>query len=102
MSSKGSIALRRWRLYAYQDGLCFYCRQPMTLHHGRHHHALKRVTVDHLVPLSKGGRYGYVNEVAACYSCNHERGDRDWKAFFIEKAHVRSKPQRDLARPLVP
>jgi len=102
MSSRGSIALRHWRLYISQDGLCFYCQQPMTLHHGRYRHALKRVTVDHLVPLSMGGRYGYANEVAACYSCNHERGNRDWKVFFIEKAHVRITRQRDLARPLEP
>ena len=90
MPSKATITRRRWRLYLLQDGICFYCKQPMTLHPGSPS-IPTRVTVDHLVPLSQGGRRGYTNEVAACHGCNSKRGTRDWIAFYTEKAEERGE-----------
>jgi len=34
------------------------------------------LTVDHLVPRSRGGRDTWTNTACACYSCNHRKGDR--------------------------
>lgn len=45
------------------DYRCCYC----------HAHA---VTVDHVVPTSRGGRNTWVNTVAACSNCNSRKADR--------------------------
>jgi 5-methylcytosine-specific restriction endonuclease McrA len=36
--------------------------------------------MDHVVPLSRGGKTEWTNIVAACNSCNSTKGNRmDWK-----------------------
>lgn len=42
-------------------GVCYYCRRPVG------HRAL---TMDHLVPLARGGRSVRGNVVPACKACN--------------------------------
>ncbi len=69
-------ALKR-RAFWNQEGRCFYCSEPMMW---RRDPALKRrpnrrVTAEHLEPSSRGGPDTFHNVVAACYGCNHERGD---------------------------
>jgi len=74
---------RRHRLYLEQDGICFYCRRPMTFHkRHRDDPSGQRVTLEHLTPLSQGGRYGLHNEVAACALCNNRRGTMCWLTFY--------------------
>jgi len=36
------------------------------------------VTLDHIIPLSKGGEHSYRNTQLACYSCNTKKGNRVW------------------------
>lgn len=36
----------------------------------------KRLTLDHVIPRSKGGQHTWNNVVAACESCNSKKGDR--------------------------
>jgi CRISPR/Cas system Type II protein with McrA/HNH and RuvC-like nuclease domain len=57
----------RDRLCTLQNGLCFYCQQPMPL---------KSATIDHLVPAGRGGRDVFENYVAACQLCNNAKGHR--------------------------
>ncbi len=45
--------------------LCFWCKEKM-----------KSITIDHVVPLSRGGRHEPENLVAACPRCNCSRGNR--------------------------
>jgi 5-methylcytosine-specific restriction endonuclease McrA len=40
----------------------------------------KRLTLDHVIPRSKGGQHTWNNVVAACESCNSKKGDRLGKA----------------------
>lgn len=42
---------------------CAYCRKPGT-------------TIDHILPVSQGGRSTWLNTVTACYDCNQLKGDR--------------------------
>ena len=35
----------------------------------------KELTIDHVVPISKGGANNFENVVAACKPCNHGKGD---------------------------
>ena len=49
-----------------RDGfMCAYCRT----HNGR-------LTIDHIVPKSRGGRTEFENCVAACRACNHKKGNQ--------------------------
>lgn len=58
--------VKRWRArrVAEQAGLCFYCKKPMP-----------QPTLDHVVPLSRGGSHSYDNTVAACEPCNVVKGN---------------------------
>jgi len=47
-----------------QKGRCVYCHQE------------KKLTLDHVIPLSKGGRHMMSNVVLACLSCNSSKGAR--------------------------
>ena len=38
--------------------------------------ALDNITIDHVMPLSRGGKHEPANLVAACYSCNSSKGAR--------------------------
>ena len=64
-------------LFDKQNGICAICKNPMTVDLGRHN----TVTIDHIIPRSRmtdvqkrslqpGG-----NRQAACYKCNHDKGD---------------------------
>jgi len=44
---------------------CQYCNQDLTI---------KTVTMDHVVPISKGGKTEWENIVAACMPCNSKKG----------------------------
>jgi 5-methylcytosine-specific restriction endonuclease McrA len=46
------------------DGLCAYCLQPVALE------------VEHVLPISRGGRNDEDNLVAACRTCNARKGSR--------------------------
>jgi len=36
----------------------------------------KSLTIDHVIPVSRGGKSEFENCVAACRSCNHKKGSR--------------------------
>lgn len=49
------------RIYDRQSGLCAYCG---------HHRNIKYMTVDHIIPLSKGGKDEEWNLQCVCKKCN--------------------------------
>ncbi len=58
--------LRRthWWSNKIQKGICYYCNREV----GR-----GQLTMDHLVPLSRGGKSKKGNIVAACKECNNKK-----------------------------
>lgn len=54
------------RIYDRQNGLCAYCGQ---------HRNIKYMTVDHIIPLSKGGTDDLDNLKCACKICNQLKDD---------------------------
>ena len=62
-------ALRQsaWWKRRIADGICFYCRGQVG---GR------ALTMDHIVPLGRGGRSARGNVVPACKACNSRKGSR--------------------------
>ncbi|QWR78852.1 HNH endonuclease [Candidatus Magnetomonas plexicatena] len=58
------------------DGVCYYCglKFPAT-----------ELTMDHLIPLSKGGMSARENIVAACRNCNTKKNSQltvDWTEYM--------------------
>jgi len=70
---------RAWRkeLFAAQDGLCHWCKQPMllVLPDGRTKPTRDYATFEHLIPHSAGGKWSQKNIVLACWECNETRAD---------------------------
>ncbi len=58
--------LRRthWWDRKVRNGVCYYCRRRV----GREH-----LTMDHVVPLSRGGKSKKGNIVPACKECNNKK-----------------------------
>jgi 5-methylcytosine-specific restriction endonuclease McrA len=52
-----------------------------------------RLTVDHVVPRSKGGGTTWTNVVAACLRCNLHKGDRSLHESGMTLVRVPSHPQ---------
>ena len=67
-----AVSERDWlRLCARHDFRCFYCDEK------------KKLTMDHIVPISRGGRHSIGNLIPACQSCNSRKRHRlivEWKA----------------------
>ena len=51
-------------LYDRHRGLCAICGQHCTT-----------PTIDHVIPLSKGGTHTWGNVQLACYECNQRKGN---------------------------
>ena len=70
--------LRRthWWNNKIQKGVCYYCNREV----GR-----EQLTMDHLVPLSRGGKSKKGNIVAACKACNNQKKyllPLEWEAYL--------------------
>src|SRR5262245_39869172 len=50
-----------WWKRRISDGVCYYCRRAV---------GVRKLTMDHLVPLGRGGRSVRGNVVPACKDCN--------------------------------
>jgi 5-methylcytosine-specific restriction endonuclease McrA len=44
---------------------------------------MDRLTIDHLLPTSRGGKNELENLVVACWQCNHRKGDRTPEEAFM-------------------
>jgi len=62
-----SIYADRYVLYSRDRHLCAYCGNQFTA---------KELTIDHVLPRSRGGRNLWTNVVAACKPCNHRKGNK--------------------------
>jgi 5-methylcytosine-specific restriction endonuclease McrA len=68
------ITLTDWQqLLSVSKNSCFYC-----------HRSDQKMTMDHVTPLSKGGKHRIDNIVAACRSCNSRKQDMDFFDFIWE------------------
>lgn len=54
-----------WWLQKIEAGKCAHCGKVV---------GKKNLTMDHLVPLARGGLSAKSNIVAACFPCNQEKG----------------------------
>lgn len=66
MSSKDKRR-RRKRLLEWYGPFCWWCKKLFPR---------MRLTIEHLIPRSKGGSHALPNLRLACSCCNNRRGDR--------------------------
>lgn len=64
-----------------QNHKCCYCGVEMTVDL-TDQKGPTAASVEHVIPLSKGGRRAFENEVAACKACNSSRGNMDAMTFY--------------------
>jgi hypothetical protein len=61
------VGLSRERLFQRDRHVCAYCSNRFDE---------RDLTVEHIVPLSRGGRQTWMNVVTACRGCNSRKGNR--------------------------
>lgn len=59
------IKLSKAEVFRRDNYTCQYCGKKTS-----------DLTIDHIIPRSKGGAHAWENLVAACPSCNHKKGGR--------------------------
>lgn len=92
---KRSAAERRHK-FVYQYGKCYYCGLTVEQREPPHPRA---ATLDHLLPLSKGGKSAMSNLVLACFRCNNEKGDLTETEYRRFRYHlVRGKTKKQALR----
>lgn len=68
----------RWWKNRIATGICHYCGMKV---------APKELTLDHLVPVSRGGKSTKTNCVPACKSCNNKKKNllpMEWADYLAE------------------
>jgi len=59
------VRLSRQNIFIRDRHSCQYCGLVV---------AEKKLTIDHVIPLSRGGQHSWSNVVAACSPCNNKKG----------------------------
>jgi 5-methylcytosine-specific restriction endonuclease McrA len=75
-TTKAEMKKRRWltrQLIQKYGGLCCVCEEPVNLVHDDP----RQASIDHIIPVSKGGTEALANLRLACASCNSHRGNDD-------------------------
>lgn len=61
------VRFSKTNLYLRDMYTCLYCNQQFSKTH---------LTMDHVVPVSRGGKTSWVNVVSACRECNTKKGNK--------------------------
>ncbi len=76
----------QWWRAKLDKGICYYCHRKV----GR-----ENLTMDHIVPLSRGGKSRKGNVVPACKDCNNKKKSLlpvEWEEYMGQLAHQGDKP----------
>lgn len=99
MKSKHTVRFSRANVYLRDEGTCQYCAKPVDK---------KESTLDHVHPVSRGGKTTWDNTVTACAPCNSNKSDKTkgWKPLrapykpdYYELVNKRKKEPFHLAHP---
>jgi 5-methylcytosine-specific restriction endonuclease McrA len=86
--------ITRRAVFARDAWTCQYCGSRSNL------------TVDHVIPRSKGGKSNWENIVASCAPCNRRKGDRLPRQAGMHPRHTPRTPQAEIfihvASPTIP
>ena len=74
------VNLSRYNIFKPDRNQCVYCGNK------------ERLTLDHVVPRSLGGRDSWDNLVTACQACNAEKGNRTPEQAGMDMCHQPFRP----------
>lgn len=74
---------RRLAIYLRDSFTCVWCLDSLC------HAAAEEITLDHIIPRSKGGSHDSFNLVTSCRRCNSSRQDDNHK---LHAKHANTKP----------
>lgn len=77
--------LSRREVFLRDDFTCQYCGQ-----HGRD------LTLDHVMPKSRGGAHTWENLVSACRACNHRKGGKTLEEARMRPLHQPRQPKANI------
>jgi len=89
---KESIFTDRAILYARDHYLCAYCGEQ---------YSFGILTIDHVLPKSRGGKNIWMNTVTACRDCNHKKGNKtpeEAKMHLLYVPYVPTRHEKILLR----
>ena len=66
MKAKNTVRFSKQNIFLRDERRCQYCGVELTLNTS---------TMDHVLPISKGGKTTWHNVVTACYPCNNSKGN---------------------------
>ena len=75
----------RWWQLKTSDGTCYYCHQQV---------GFKALTMDHVIPLSRGGRSTKDNLVPCCKDCNTKKKSLlpvEWEEYMSQLNHLKEQ-----------
>ena len=81
------IGCTRKNIYERDKHTCQYCRQ---------YFSSSRLTLDHVIPKSKGGNKSWENLVTSCTKCNQKKGDKLPAEIGMQPYKFPSKPRYKL------
>lgn len=64
-----------WKRKRRTQMFCHYCKRSVS--RNVHEAAENRATIDHIIPISKGGTSRKENTVVCCRKCNREKGAKE-------------------------
>ena len=77
-SKARALRKSRWWQQKTSSGTCWYCGQKVGYHN---------LTMDHMIPLSRGGRSTKDNLVPSCKECNNKKKSSlpvEWEEYMDE------------------
>jgi 5-methylcytosine-specific restriction endonuclease McrA len=79
----------QWWKRQCAKGRCYYCGRTFPA---------GELTMDHIVPISRGGKSKKGNVVPACKTCNNKKKQllpMEWEAYLNDFEKIKSSPQDD-------
>ena len=80
---KVSFRLSRQSIYNRDDYTCYLCGEQ---------YSEGKLSIDHIVPLSRGGRNSWENMATCCKRCNWDKGDKTLAELKIRPKYMPQKP----------
>ena len=71
----------KWWKQKLEEGICYYCQKTFTT---------DKLTMDHKLPLARGGYSSKSNIVISCQDCNTKKGTKTSVDFVLEKNKIHS------------
>lgn len=82
-----TLGLTRQRIFRRDKMTCQYCGEKKSL---------KSLTLDHVLPKSRGGQNTWENLVAACHDCNIKKADRTPEEAAMPLLSIPCKPDDEM------